>query len=409
MAAPGRARLKEPPTCAKMTPSRFLKEISMSRKPASSTSSAVARAVAPDLDRAIYLDLLHKQLTVNYIEERLKVFVRAGKVSFHASTRGHEKLQIAMSMLLESGKDWFFPYYREKALMVGLGMSPKDIFLHMLSKADDPCGGGRNMSEHFSSKKLRVVSPTACTGTQYLQAAGMAKAVKANGTDEIVYVSSGEGAASAGEFFEALNYAGRDRLPVLFLVQNNGYAISVPQSIQTGSEIHTIAKGFKVRSVEVDGTQFTEMYKTLKPLVEEMRKGSGPLLVEAHVVRIDSHSSSDDQAKYRTGEELEEVRRHDPIAHTAGRVLSWGLLDEARLKEMRDAIRVTVNAAADEADHAADPEPSTAAQHIFSGVQPVTEERDFKPISETPVTMIDALNHALREEMARNHKIVMWG
>src|SRR5262245_13861227 len=244
MAAPGRARLKEPPTCAKMTPSRFLKEISMSRKPASSTSSAVARAVAPDLDRAIYLDLLHKQLTVNYIEERLKVFVRAGKVSFHASTRGHEKLQIAMSMLLRPGKDWFFPYYREKALMVGLGMPAKDIFLHMLSKAEDPSGGGRNMSEHFSSRAMRVVSPTACTGTQFLQAVGTYMGGKREVLDDIVYVSSVEGATSDGEFFESLNYAGRDQLPVLFLIQNNGYAISVPQSVQTGTEIHTLAKGF---------------------------------------------------------------------------------------------------------------------------------------------------------------------
>ena len=380
----------------------------MSRK-SSSSSSTVTRVAGPELDRAIYLDLLHKMLTVDAIEERLKTFVRAGKVSFHASTRGHEKLQIAMSLLLSPGKDWFFPYYREKALMVGLGMPPKDIFLHMLSKADDPCGGGRNMSEHFSSRNLRVVSPTACTGSQYLQACGMAKAVKADGRDEIVYVSSGEGATSEGEFFEALNYAGRDQLPVLFLVQNNGYAISVPQSMQTGSEIHTIAKGFKVRSVEVDGTQFTEMYKTLKPLVESMRRGGGPLLVEAHVVRMDSHSSSDDQAKYRTEEELEEVRRQDPIAHTSGRVLSWGLLDEARLKEMRDAIKGTVNAAGDEADGAADPDPSTAAQHIVSGVQPVTVEREPKAISAAPVTMIDALNHALREEMERNPKIVMWG
>ncbi len=382
----------------------------MSRKsPSSSSSSVVPRGAALELDRAIYLDLLQKMLTVDSIEERLKVFVRAGKVSFHASTRGHEKLQIAMSLLLTPGKDWFFPYYREKALMVGLGMSPKDIFLHMLSKADDPCGGGRNMSEHFSSKALRVVSPTACTGTQYLQAAGMAKAVKAEKRDEIVYVSSGEGATSEGEFFEALNYAGRDQLPVLFLVQNNGYAISVPQSVQTGSEIHTIAKGFKVSSVEVDGTQFTEMYKTLKPLVAAMRAGSGPLLVEAHVVRMDSHSSSDDQAKYRTDVELEEARRRDPIAHTSGRVLSWGFLDEASLKTMRDEIKTAVNAAADEADAAPDPEPETAALHIFSGVQPVDVEREPKAISTAPITMIDALNHALREEMERNPKIVMWG
>ena len=380
----------------------------MPRKPATSGSS-VAPATGPELGSEIYLDLLRKMLTVSYIEERLKVFVRAGKVSFHASTRGHEKLQIAMSMLLQSGKDWFFPYYREKALMVGLGMSPQDIFLHMLSKADDPCGGGRNMSEHFSSRALRVVSPTACTGTQYLQAVGMAKAVKAERKDEIVYVSSGEGATSEGEFFEALNYAGRDQLPVLFLVQNNGYAISVPQSVQTGSEIHTIAKGFKVRSVEVDGTQFTKMYQSLKPLVASMRQGAGPLLVEAHVVRIDSHSSSDDQAKYRTEEELEAVRQRDPVAHSSGRVLSWGILDERGLKAMHEEIKTSVNAAADEADAAAMPDPSTAALHIFSGKQPVETETEPKLLSETPVTMVDALNHALREEMERNPKIVMWG
>jgi len=380
----------------------------MPRKPSTSGTS-VAPIVGPELGSAIYLDLLRKMVTVDYIEERLKVFVRAGKVSFHASTRGHEKLQIAMSMLLQSGKDWFFPYYREKALMVGLGMSPQDIFLHMLSKADDPCGGGRNMSEHFSSRALRVVSPTACTGTQYLQAVGMAKAVKAERKDEIVYVSSGEGATSEGEFFEALNYAGRDQLPVLFLVQNNGYAISVPQSVQTGSEIHTIAKGFKVRSVEVDGTQFTKMYQSLKPLVANMRQGAGPLLVEAHVVRIDSHSSSDDQAKYRTEEELEAVRQRDPVAHSSGRVLSWGILDERGLKAMHEEIKTSVNAAADEADAAAMPDPSTAALHIFSGKQPVETETEPKLLSETPVTMVDALNHALREEMERNPKIVMWG
>ena len=380
----------------------------MPRK-ASASSTIAAGTTGPELGKAIYLDLLRKMLTVDAIEERLKVFVRAGKVSFHASTRGHEKLQIAMSMLLRPGQDWFFPYYREKALMVGLGMSPRDIFLHMLSKADDPCGGGRNMSEHFSSRELRVVSPTACTGTQYLQAAGMAKAVKADGRDDIVYVSSGEGATSEGEFFEALNYAGRDRLPLLFLVQNNGYAISVPQSVQTGSEIHTIAKGFKVRSIEVDGTQFTAMYKTLKPLIEETRQGAGPLLVEAHVVRLDSHSSSDDQAKYRTEEELEEVRRKDPIAHTSGRVMSWGLVDESSLRAMRDEIKALVNAAGDEADGAPNPEPETAALHILSGRQPVEAEPDPKPISETPITMVDALNHALREEMERNPKIVMWG
>lgn len=380
----------------------------MSRKtaPLSSRSSKGAPEGVP---AEAYHELLRRMLTVYYVEERLKLFVRAGKVSFHASTRGHEKLQIAMSMLLRPGKDWFFPYYREKALMVGLGMTPKDIFLHMLSKADDPCGGGRNMSEHFSSRALRVVSPTACTGTQYLQAVGMAKAVRRDGTDDVVYVSSGEGATSEGEFFEALNHAGRDRLPVLFLVQNNGYAISVPQHVQTGSTVKEFADAFNMSAVEVDGTRFTDMYRELAPRIARIREGHGPLLVEAHVVRLDSHSSSDDQLKYRTEDELEAIRQRDPVAHTQGRMLSWALVDEKSLAAMHAEIKAAVDRAADEADAAPMPDPTTAALHIVSGKSPVEAERPPRPMSDQPITMVDALNHALREEMERNPKIFMWG
>lgn len=381
----------------------------MARKSLSAASSRAAGAAETGVPAEVYLKLLRKMLTVYYVEERLKVFVRAGKVSFHASTRGHEKLQIATSMLLAPGKDWIFPYYREKALMLGLGMSPKDVFLHMLSKGDDPCGNGRNMSEHFSSGPLRIVSPTACTGTQYLQAVGMAKGAKKDGADEIVYVSSGEGATSEGEFFEALNYAGRDQLPVLFMIQNNGWAISVPQSVQTGSQIHTVADGFRVKSLEVDGTRFTDLFLTLKPLVDEMRKGSGPLLVEAHVVRLDSHSSSDDQLKYRSEEELEKIRERDPVAHTQGRLLSWGLIEEAELEALHTEIKAEVDRAAVEADAADAPDPSIAALHVFSGKSPVETEREPKVLSESPITMVDAINHGLREEMERNPKIVMWG
>jgi 2-oxoisovalerate dehydrogenase E1 component len=361
------------------------------------------------VDKEVYLDLLRKMLTVYYVEERLKVFVRAGKVSFHASTRGHEKLQIATAMLLRPGQDWFFPYYREKALMIGLGISPQDIFLHMLSKADDPSGGGRNMSEHYSSLGLRVVSPTACTGTQFLAAVGMAKAVRADGRDEIVYVSSGEGATSEGEFAEALNWAGRERLPVFFMIQNNGYAISVPQSTQTSSQIHTIAKGYQVRSEKVNGLRFTEMYLGLQPLLKDVRAGKGPLLVEARVERLDSHSSSDDQTRYRTEDELEAIRDKDPMTYTAGRILSWGIIDENGIRRMHEEIKTAVDRAADAADAAAAPDPSTAALHIYSGTQPVSAERPHAPLAAEPVTMVDAINHGLREEMERNPKIVMWG
>jgi 2-oxoisovalerate dehydrogenase E1 component len=176
------------------------------------------------------------------------------------------------------------------------------------------------MSEHYSSRELRVVSPTACTGTQFLMAVGLARAVQADGRDENDYVSGGEGSTSEGEFFEALNKAQRDHLPVLFLIQNNGYAISVPQEQQTSSELYEVARGFGMRWVRVEGTRFTDMYNTLRPMIGEMRRGGGPLFVEAMVVRLDSHSSSDDQTKYRDEQSMEEARRKDPMTHTEMRI-----------------------------------------------------------------------------------------
>src|SRR3989454_8639303 len=259
------------------------------------------RSIVPD---AIIVELYRKMLGVYYIEERLKILMRQGKISFLASSRGHEKTQVGTVMMLKPGHDWFFPYYREKAIAYALGMPLKDIFLHMLSREGDPSSNGRNMPEHFSSRELNLVSQTACTGTQYLPAVGMAKALKKDGSDAIVYVSSGEGATSEGEFFEAVNWATREELPVLFVIQNNGYAISVPQNAQTTSEVHRIAAGFGLPSYHVDGTWYESIYQTLPPLIQRMREGGGPALIEAEVVRLDSHSSSDDQTKYRSEEEL---------------------------------------------------------------------------------------------------------
>ena len=264
----------------------------------------------------VTLELYRKMLTVFYVEERMKAFVRQGKCGFQASTRGHEKLQIGMTMLLKPGYDWFFTYYRSKAVAVGLGMPIKDIFLGMLGREGDPNSNGRNMPEQWSSRKLRLVSQTAVTGTQYLNAVGMARAIKMDGGDEIVYVSSGEGATSEGEFFEALNWASREKLPVLFTVQNNGYAISVPQTSQTGSEVHRIAQGFGMPTFHLDGTWFEQLYETLPPVIDAMRHGAGPALLEAKVVRLDPHSSSDDHRKYRGETELQAISGRDPILQT---------------------------------------------------------------------------------------------
>ncbi len=366
-------------------------------------------AETPGVQPEIFLTLYEKMLLTYYAEEQCRVFVRAGKCSFYASARGHEKVQIAVAMLMQAGKDWFFPYYREKALMIGLGMPLETLFQGMLSRDGDPNSLGRNMSEHFSSRDLRVVSPTACTGTQFLIADGMARAVKADGKDEIVYVSGGEGSTSEGEFFEAINKAQQSSLPVLFLIQNNGYAISVPQEQQTASQLVDVVKGFGMKSVRVDGTRFTDMYNTLKPLVREMRRGGGPLFVEAMVVRIDSHSSSDDQSKYRALEDMEEARRKDPLVHTEMRIRQMGLLTDKEIEEWRARAKSQVETAARAVDALPYPPAESAAMDIFSPDRVVTEESAPKPLSDTPVTMVEAINHGLREEMQRNEKIVMWG
>ena len=366
-------------------------------------------SAGPGVKPEVFLQLYEKMLRAYFVEEQCRIFVRAGKCSFYASARGHEKVQIAMSMLLQPGKDWFFPYYREKALMVGLGMPLDQIFLGMLSRQGDTNSLGRNMSEHFSSRELRVVSPTACTGTEFLIAVGMAQAIVADGRDEIVYVSGGEGSTSEGEFFEALNKAQHDRLPVLFLIQNNGYAISVPQEQQTHSRLDEVARGFGMRSVRVDGTRFTEMHHTLRPLVEDVRRGKGPLFVEAMVVRIDSHSSSDDQTKYRDAKDMEEARHKDPLAHSEMRIREMRLLSDREIEEWRARVKTEVEEAARRVDALPYPDPSTATADIYSPDRAVVEEGEPAYLSDKPITMVEAINHGLSEEMQRNPKIVMWG
>src|SRR6516165_8325246 len=362
--------------------------------------------IVPD---KIILELYRKILGVYYIEERLKILTRQGKISFLASSRGHEIAQVGTVMMLKPGRDWFFPYYREKALAYALGMPLKDMFLHMLSREGDPSSNGRNMPEHFSSRKLNLVSQTACTGTQFLPAVGMAKALRKDASDAIVYVSSGEGATSEGEFAEAINWATREELPVLFLIQNNGYAISVPQDAQTTSEIHRIAAGFGLPSYHVDGTWYESLYQTLPPLIQRMRAGGGPILVEAEVVRLESHSSSDDQTKYRSEEELKRARERDPIAQTENYLLRNEIMSRDQMDKVRADIQSEVNAAADEADAAPQPETGHVTEKIYSDKTPFFEDKPAVYVSEDTISMVEAINRGLREEMERNNKIVMWG
>jgi 2-oxoisovalerate dehydrogenase E1 component len=232
--------------------------------------------------------------------------------------------------------------------------------------------------------------------------------VKTEGRDEIVYASSGESATSEGEFFEAINWASRERLPVLFVVQNTGSTVSVPQSAKARAELTDIAEGFGIRTYRFDGTRFTQMYLTLQPIVEDLRKGKGPVLVEGLVERLDPHSSSDDHKKYRSEEELDRVRKRDPLAHTEAELVKRGIITTEDVESHRERVKSEVDRAAEEADAVGPPDPSTILQHIYSGGVPVTRERDPASSGE-PVTMVDAVGHALREEMERDPKIFMWG
>jgi len=354
------------------------------------------------------LGLYRKILTVFYVEERMKAFARQGKCSFVASSRGHELVQAAMASLLTPGHDWFFTYYRSKATAIGLGVPLKDIFLGMLGRAGDPNSGGRNMPEHFSSRALNLVSQTACTGTQYLPATGAAKALKKEGSDAVVYVESGEGATSEGEFFESLNWAARESLPLLYVIQNNGYAISVPQSTQTASSVSRIAEGLGVRAIKIDGSSFDAILSKVPALITAVRAGKGPVLIEAKVPRLDPHSSSDDQRKYRSNEELGHLAELDPVLKLEKQLLDAGVLSSSHVEKLRQEAKTEVDGAADWADAQPEPDGRDLLAHIYAET-PAQTEVSPQYISQEPVALIDAINHGLREELARNPKIVMWG
>ncbi len=366
----------------------------------------LAERIVPD---GVLKDLYVRMLQCYYVEERSKIFVKQGKLAFYASTRGHEQVQVGVPMLMRPGHDWFYTYYREKSVAVTLGMPYKDIFLGLLNREGDPNSQGLNMAEQWSSRDLKLVAQSACTGTQYLAAVGAARALRYDGSDALVYVSSGEGATSQGEFFESLNWANREKLPVLFVIQNNGYAISVPQQYQTASKVHRIAEGFGLPAFNLDGTSsFDAIYQLLPGLIQDVREGQGPALIEFNVVRLDAHSSSDDQHKYRDQEDIVEAAQRDPLSLAERRVLSAGIMTESEVRDLRGRIKDEVDRAAEEADSHPYPEHSDVLEHVFSKDLPVTEEPEPQFVKPR-VSMVQAINNGLREEMRRNPKIVMWG
>jgi 2-oxoisovalerate dehydrogenase E1 component len=348
------------------------------------------------------------------------------QIFFQISGAGHEAVLVAAGHALRSGFDWFYPYYRDRALCLTLGVTPYEMFLAAVGAKDDPASGGRQMPSHWGHKKYNIVSQGSPTGTQCLQAVGCAEAgllyqritdipdrQSLFHDDEVVYVSLGEGATSEGEFWESLNTACSRRLPVVYLVEDNGYAISVPVEVQTaGGDISRLVESFPdLRVIRVDGSVFLESYRAMRDAVAHARARHGPALVHARVIRLYSHSLSDDEKLYKTPEEREAEMQRDPLRLFARFLLDESLASSEDLDRMAVEVEREVNEAATRALQAQKPSPDTASLWVFSpDVDPTSSDFETEPVPlGKPDTMVAAINWTLRDEMMRDARIIIFG
>ncbi len=358
------------------------------------------------------LDAYKYILTTRYLDDRTDSLIKQGKATFLISGAGHEAVQVATAMAMKPGKDWFYTYYRDDALGLTLGLTVEEIFQHRLGKATDPFTGGRQMPTHLGSKRLRMPTASSPTGSQYLQAVGSALSSYLRNSDEVVYVSGGEGSTSQGEYFEAVNWATRKQLPVIFLIQNNKFAISVPVEDQAaGGSIFEACSGFiGLNKYRIDGTDFLESYGTAKEAVRLAREGKGPALIYADVVRLRSHSASDAQEKYRSKESLEEDLKKDPLVSLEKVLVERNITTAEKIEELKKQVFEEVMNIADEVLKQPVPDASTVMDYLYcpEEEQNVIEyEKNVSPGE--PVVMVDAVNHALHEEMEKNHNMIIYG
>jgi 2-oxoisovalerate dehydrogenase E1 component len=353
------------------------------------------------------------------IDDREIQLKRQNRIFFQISGAGHEAVTVAAGMVLRPAHDWFFAYYRDRALMLQLGMTPTEMFMGATGAKGDPNSGGRQMPSHWGDVRRNVVTNSSATGTQFLQAVGCAEGctylAERGGahSDEIVYCSAGDGTTSEGEFWESLNVASNRKVPVLYLIQDNGYAISVPVEVQTaGGSISRLVRSFPDLLVrEVDGCDPLASLAALREAADWCRRRRGPALVHAKVIRPYSHSLSDDETQYRAAIEREEDARRDPLVQFPRFLIADGIATIEELAAIRDAVDREIDRAVDAALAAAAPEADTATLHVYSATVDPTAPAFETPVQPAgdPKTMVDLLNACLQDEMVRDPNIVVFG
>jgi len=424
-------------------------------------SAAVAEAnkagkTYEGLSRQQLIDAYRLMRTSRRLDDREIMLKHQQKIFFQISGAGHEAVLVAAAFAMKPGYDWFFPYYRDRALCLALGATPYEMLLQAVGAAEDPSSGGRQMPSHWGYKRLNIVTQSSCTGTQILHAVGCAEVArhfiahpraleKVNGDyrqfkdvmfygDEVTYVSLGDGTTSEGEFWEAMNAAANQRLPIVFLVEDNGYAISVPVEVNTaGGNISRLVSGFpNFHFEEVDGTDPVASYAAFSRAVAHCRAGVGPSFVHAHVIRPYSHSLSDDQKLYRPDIERQHDAERDPVSRMQLFLIREGILDEKGINKLEKEVEDELQAAVDRALGAALPRPESIRQFLYSpdldptssafdtqaaaaptpavagegARSPENREPEKKPALKT---MADLINATLRDEMKRDERIVIFG
>ncbi len=407
----------------------------MSSKVVQSVPAAMAEKTYEGLVPQQLLDIYRLMVLSRRIDDREILLKRQQKIHFQVSCAGHEALLVAAAVNLRAGYDWFFPYYRDRALCLALGVSPASQFLQAVGAAADPASGGRQMPSHWGSREHNIFTTSSPTGTQFLQAVGCAEAgryfthhpaadAKALGDyrefknvqhhpDEVTFVSTGDGATSQGEFWESLNTASLGKLPVLYVVEDNGYAISVPVKYQTpgGNISHLVANFPNFHFEECDGTDLLESFAAMRRAVQHIRSGNGPALVHGHVIRPYSHSLSDDDKLYRPEIERKQDVGRDPIARFQKFLIAEGILDPASIQKLQHEVDAEVHAAVEAALIAAFPRIDSYARHVYSEhLKPTAKHFDSAPAPEGDNrTMADLINKCLHDEMQRDERIVLFG